>query len=101
MLTLKTRGYSFQALENDWARALDRRNYLIHRFFWDNAVRLNQADQCEALARELQELATLFALCQRAAQQVATQLVTSLGADPADWRAALRREFDRLFEKNS
>lgn len=101
MAALNPRGNFSQTFEDDWARALDRRNYLIHRFFWDNAVRLNRADQCEVLVRELRELATFFALCQRTAQQVVAKLITSLGVDRAQWDAALRREFDRLFEKES
>ncbi len=101
MVVLKTRGDFSQTLEDDWARALDRRNYLIHRFFWANAVRLYQADGCDALVCELQELATLFASCQESARQVVAQLITSLGVDRAEWDAVMQRELDLLFEEES
>src|SRR5689334_3727192 len=83
--SLEAQGGFSETVENDWAKALDRRNYLIHRFFWANAVKLYQADGCDALIRELRELVTLFALCQETAREVAAQLITSLGVDRAEW----------------
>ena len=41
-------------------RAVDRRNWLVHSYFWDRAVELEHASGREAMIAELQQLADFF-----------------------------------------
>jgi hypothetical protein len=69
-------------LPQGWDVALDRRNYLFHRFFYEKAFSLYTKAGCELLVKELEEMTTMFEKAGWSARALVDQLVENLGISP-------------------
>jgi hypothetical protein len=87
----------FSALLNTYR---EKRNYLMHRFFFDNARKLFSPQGCDAMVEELGELSRVFQEADAIAQEMSKRMRTLAGWSEEQIEALIRAELSKDTERD-
>ena len=78
---------------------LQKRNYISHRFFFENSKKLISTDGCQQLISELQDLCVIFREADAVSQQMSKNVRIATGIDEDAFMEMVNREVESARDK--